>query len=60
MDIENKHKNWSIEKGDYRRDDTATWRYQKKLIRRKKIFTALRIVVYLVVLAVVAHLVLSR
>ncbi|MFA7289732.1 MAG: hypothetical protein WC055_12725 [Melioribacteraceae bacterium] len=60
MDKENKHHNWSIEKGDYRRDDTATWRYQKKLIRRKKIYTALSIIGYFIVLAVVLHLILSR
>lgn len=60
MDLENKHKNWTIEIGDYKRDDTATWSYQKKLIRRKKIYIGLRIVAYLIVLAVVLHLVLSR
>ncbi|KUO58741.1 hypothetical protein APF79_06140 [bacterium BRH_c32] len=60
MEIENKHKKWTIEKGDYKRDDTATWRYQKKLIRRKKIYTALSIIAYLIVLSVVLHLILSR
>ena len=50
---------WSIEKGDYRRDHQATWTYQKKQIRKRNFKYFLVTVLYLTVIAVLALLLLS-
>lgn len=55
----NSFHNWSIEKGDYKRDVTSTWSYQKKLIKRKKIKNSLLIIAYLITVAVIAYLIFS-
>jgi len=39
-------KNWSIEKGDYKRDDNATWTYQRNLKRKKNIKLVVMIILY--------------
>ena len=39
-------KNWSIDKGDYKRDDQATWTYQRNLNRKKKIKLTVMIILY--------------
>lgn len=58
MRNENFH-NWSITKGDYKRDETTTWSYQKKLLRRKKIKNTLSVLVYLIIVTVLAYLIFS-
>lgn len=51
--------NWSIEKGDYQRDKTATWRYQKKLIMKKRLKKIFLIVLYVIVVSIVSYLFFS-
>jgi len=51
--------NWSIEKGDYQRDETSRWSYQKKIIRKERIKKAIYILLYLVSVTVVTYLILS-
>ncbi len=50
---------WSIEKGDYKRDDTSTWSYQRKLMLRRRIKYALLTIVYVVSVVVVSYLIFS-
>ncbi|MEW6193881.1 MAG: hypothetical protein AB1521_01855 [Bacteroidota bacterium] len=50
---------WSIEKGDYKRDDTSTWSYQRKLILKRRIKYALLTIVYVATVAVVSYLIFS-
>lgn len=39
-------KNWSIDKGDYKRDDKATWTYQRNLKRKKNVKLIIMIILY--------------
>ncbi|MEJ5352231.1 MAG: hypothetical protein WHS65_11645 [Melioribacteraceae bacterium] len=51
--------NWSIEKGDYKRDESTTWRYQKKLQVRRTIKKILLIILYCIVVAGISFLIFS-
>lgn len=48
---------WTIDKGDYKRDDDATWSYQRKVIFRKRIKYTLLAIVYIAIVAVVSYLI---
>jgi hypothetical protein len=51
--------NWSIEKGDYKRDETSTWRFHKKMIWRKRLKSTLFIILYIVFVSIVAFFIFS-
>jgi len=51
--------NWSIEKGDYKRDESTTWRYQKKLQVRRTIRKILLIILYCIIVAGISFLIFS-
>lgn len=55
----NQFNNWSIEKGDYKRDDTTTWRYQKKLIRKRRIKKVFFIVLYTIIVSIISYIIFS-
>ncbi len=46
---------WSIDKGDYKRDDTATWSYQRKLIIKRRVKYTLLTILYVAVIAAVSY-----
>lgn len=52
-------KNWSIEKGDYKRDDQATWTYQRNLNRKKNIKLIVMIILYALGVSALTYLALS-
>jgi|UPI0003006A1B cell division protein FtsL len=51
--------NWSIDKGDYKRDKTATWTYQKKLIRKRRIKKILLLILYITILTFATYMVVE-
>jgi len=51
--------NWSIDKGDYKRDETSTWTFQKKLIRKRRVKKTLFAILYIVSVSVITYLFLS-
>lgn len=53
---EHNYWNWSIEKGDYKRDEHSTWSYQKKIIRKRRIRTVLMVLLYLAVISFAAFM----
>ncbi|MBI1938455.1 MAG: hypothetical protein HYS25_10050 [Ignavibacteriales bacterium] len=55
----NNFNDWTIEKGDYKRDDTSTWRYVRKQILRKRIKYTLITVFYLTTVSIIAYLLFS-
>lgn len=54
-----KFNNWSVEQGDYKRDDDATYHSLRKTIRRKRIKMGVFIVIYLIVISLVAYLAIT-
>ncbi len=52
-------KNWSIEKGDYKRDDQATWTYQRNLKRKKNIKLIIMIILYALGVSALTYFALS-
>jgi len=57
-DVE-KNFNWSIENGDYERDEEATTTYQKKKARKKQIKLLLSIFLYICGVSIIAYLILK-
>lgn len=55
----NPNKNWSIEKGDYKRDEEATWSYHKKQKRKSLIKTIFWIIFYALSVSGVTYVALS-
>jgi len=55
----NSDKNWSIEKGDYKRDDQATWTYQRNLNRKKNIKLVVMIILYALGVTAITYFALS-
>lgn len=53
------HEKWSIEKGDYKRDDDATWSYHKKQRRKSMVKTAVWIIIYSLAVSGVTYLALT-
>ncbi len=53
------YNNWNIKKGDYKRDESTTWRYQKKLQFRKTIKKILFIILYCIVITGIAFYIFS-
>ncbi len=51
--------NWSIEKGDYKRDETATRRYERKLRLKKNIKKIFFVSIYLLIVALITYFLLS-
>jgi hypothetical protein len=51
--------NWSIEKGDYQRDETSTWRYQKKLILKRRIKKTVLIILYTIAVSLISYLIFT-
>lgn len=51
--------NWSIEKGDYKRDETSTWSFQKKIIRKRRIKKTALIILYTISVSVISYLLFS-
>lgn len=51
--------NWSIEQGDYKRDDTASYKHQRKVLIKKRLKTTLLIVIYLIGVAVLSYFIFS-
>ncbi|MBI3123721.1 MAG: hypothetical protein HYZ10_04895 [Ignavibacteriales bacterium] len=52
-------KNWSIEKGDYKRDDEATWTYQRNLNRKKNIKLVIMIILYAIGVTALTYFAIS-
>ncbi len=52
-------KNWSIEKGDYKRDDQASWTYQRNLKRKKNIKLVVMIILYAIGVSAITYFALS-
>jgi hypothetical protein len=51
---------WSVEQGDYKRDETARWSFQKKQIIKRRIKLSLYILFYIIVVGVVAYFIFTR
>ncbi|HOI28127.1 MAG TPA: hypothetical protein PLZ15_00100 [Melioribacteraceae bacterium] len=51
--------NWSIEKGDYKRDETSTWTFQKKIIRKRRIKKTALIILYTISISVISYMIFS-
>jgi hypothetical protein len=62
MPEEKKHDyyKWSVEQGDYKRDETARWSFQKKQIIRRRIKLGFYILFYILIVAAVAFFVFTR
>jgi flagellar basal body-associated protein FliL len=56
-DVE-KNFNWSIEHGDYERDEEATTTYQRKKTRKKRIKLMLSIILYICGVSIIAYFIL--
>ena len=56
-DVE-KNFNWSIEHGDYERDEEATTTYQRKKARKKRIKLVLSIILYVCGVSIVSYFIL--
>jgi len=52
-------KDWSIEKGDYKRDDQATWTYQRNLNRKKNIKLVIMIILYAIGVTALTYFAIS-
>lgn len=52
-------KDWSIEKGDYKRDDHATWTYQRNLNRKKNIKLVVMIILYAIGVTALTYFAIS-
>jgi hypothetical protein len=53
----NDFNNWSIDKGDYLRDEETTLSYQRKINKRRKIKFALLTLIYLVLITAITYLI---
>ncbi|NMB82334.1 MAG: hypothetical protein GYA14_11010 [Ignavibacteria bacterium] len=51
--------NWSIDKGDYKRDETTTWTFQRKLIRKRRIKKTALIILYTITVSVISYIIFS-
>jgi hypothetical protein len=51
---------WSVEQGDYKRDETARWSFQKKQIIKRRIKLGLYILFYIIIVAAVAYFIFTR
>ena len=51
----NNHNKWSVEKGDYERDDETTKTYQRKRNLFKKIKTFVLILIYFTVVSIISY-----
>ncbi|MBS3946490.1 MAG: hypothetical protein KGZ42_13385 [Melioribacter sp.] len=51
--------NWSIEKGDYKRDETTTWTFQRKLIRKRRIKKSVLIILYTISVSIISYLIFA-
>jgi hypothetical protein len=56
-DVE-KNFNWSIERGDYERDEEATTTYQRKKDRKKRIKLLLSIILYVGGISIISYFIL--
>lgn len=50
---------WSVEKGDYIRDEETTTTYQRKKYLIKKIKTAIKIIVYFLLISMASYLIIA-
>jgi hypothetical protein len=57
---ENNYYKWSVEKGDYDRDVEATTSHIKKISRKKRIRLSILILLYIICVAAVSYLIISR
>jgi len=53
------HNKWSIEKGDYKRDEDTTWSYFRKQQRKKNIRLFFLIVFYAIGVSAVTYLLID-
>ena len=51
---------WSVDKGDYKRDDEATTSYLVKKKRARRIKTSLLILLYLSGVSIIAYLIFGK
>lgn len=51
--------NWSIDKGDYKRDEDSTWTYFKKKRRKKNIRLFFLIVIYSLAVAGISYFIIT-
>ena len=58
-DVE-KNFNWSIENGDYERDEESTTTYQKKIARKKRIKLILSIILYICGVSIISYFIIRR
>lgn len=52
---ETKTRSWSIEKGDYKRDEETTWSYFKKKQRKKNLRLFFLIVLYVIAVTAITY-----
>ena len=55
-----KNFNWSIENGDYERDEEATTTYLRKKARKKQIKLLLSIILYICGVSIIAYFILKN
>ncbi|OGV11388.1 MAG: hypothetical protein A3J84_05995 [Ignavibacteria bacterium RIFOXYA2_FULL_37_17] len=51
----NNHQQWSVEKGDYQRDDETTKTFLKKRNRIKRIKTIAWIIIYFTIISIISY-----
>ena len=52
---ENNYHQWSVEKGDYERDDEATKTFHKKRKIIKRLKTIVLIIIYCIVISIISY-----
>lgn len=57
---EHNYYKWSVESGDYKRDNEFTISNQRKLKTKKKIKTMLLMIIYFIAVSVVSYLILTQ
>ena len=56
---EHNYYKWSVDKGDYKRDDESTITYQKKLQRKRRIKTIFILLLYFIAVTIVTYYIIS-
>jgi hypothetical protein len=55
-----KNFNWSVENGDYERDEEATTTYQRRKARRKRIKLIISIILYIMGVSLIGYFILRN